>query len=59
MMGMEILVRLGFFFLASVLVSIDSVLSLESVFFVVILLILVLPLMFADVDASPNVHWIY
>ncbi len=58
MMGMEI--QLGqFFFLAGVFVSIDSVLSLESVFFVIILAYLGFTLDIADVDASPNVHWIF
>ena len=53
------LVRLDFFFLAGVFVSIDSVLSLESVFFVVILAYLGFTFDIADVDASPNVHWIH
>ena len=39
-------------------VSLDSVLSLESVFFVVILAYLGFTLDIADVDASPNIHWI-
>ena len=39
-------------------VSIDNVLSLESVFFVVILAHLGFTLDISDVDASPTVHWI-
>ena len=39
-------------------VNLDSVLSLESVFFVVILAYLGFTLGIVDVDASPNIHWI-
>ena len=58
MMGMENFQLGQVFFLASMFVSLDSVLSLESVFFVVILAYLGFTLDIADVDASPNIHWI-
>ena len=58
MVGMENFQLGQVFFLASMFVSLDSVLSLESVFFVVILAYLGFTLDIADVDASPNIHWI-